>query len=499
MRIQHNIAALNATRQLATNNSALSKNIQKLSSGYKINSAADDAAGLAISEKMRAQIRGLDQATNNANDGISLVQTAEGALNETASILQRMAELATQASNGTYQDDVDRTNLQTEVDRLKKEIDRISTSTNFNQINLLDGSLSSASGAKKVSYTIGTTTSSPTATGGVAASQSVTVSAAGASSTGALDITYLDNDGNVKTVSVSYAGAADDNANIQNALNATSLADHFDITVSSEKITLTAKEKGASKFHLVSVAQSIDGAASTEKTLGTYTAGKDDVFTMDLSTVDASNAASIGTFEIDGKKFQIVKTGQKAQNGYIAISTDTGKVSTKDDTDSVVAQLKQYGLDAKANATDGNIDITAAKSDEKSGNSLMFQIGDSATDDQQVSLNIADMSTKGLGITDIDISTQSGALAAINVIKTAINTVSTQRAELGALQNRLEHTVNNLGTTSENLTSAESRIRDVDMAKEMMEMTKNQVLAQAAQSMLAQANQLPQSILKLLQ
>jgi flagellin len=500
MRIQHNIAALNATRQLATNNSALSKNIQKLSSGYKINSAADDAAGLAISEKMRAQIRGLDQATNNANDGISLVQTAEGALNETASILQRMAELATQASNGTYQDDVDRTNLQTEVDRLKKEIDRISTSTNFNQINLLDGSLSSASGAKKVSYTIGTTTSSPTANGGVAASQSVTVGAAGASSTGALDITYLDNDGNVKTVSVSYAGAEDDDsANIQNALNATSLADHFDITVSSHKITLTAKEKGASKFHLVSVAQSIDGAAFTEKTLDTYTAGKDDVFTMDLSTVDASNAASIGTFEIDGKKFQIVKTGQKAQNGYIAISTDTGKVKTKDDTDSVVAQLKQYGLDAKANATAGNIDITAAKSDEKSGNSLMFQIGDSATDDQQVSLNIADMSTKGLGITDIDISTQSGALAAINVIKTAINTVSTQRAELGALQNRLEHTVNNLGTTSENLTSAESRIRDVDMAKEMMEMTKNQVLAQAAQSMLAQANQLPQSILKLLQ
>jgi flagellin len=370
----------------------------------------------------------------------------------------------------------------------------------------LDGSLSSASGAKKVSYTIGTTTSPTTANGGVAASQSVTVGAAGASSTGALDITYLDNDGNVKTVSVSYDGAEDDDsANIQNALNPTSLADHFDIAVSSDTetssdtITLTAKEKGASKFHLVSVAQSINGAAFTEKTLGTYTAGKDDVFTMDLSTVDASNAASIGTFEIDGKKFQIVKTGQKAQNGYIAISTDTGTVSTKDATDSVVAQLKQYGLDAKANATNGNIDITAAKSDEKSGNSLMFQIGDSATDDQQVSLNIADMSTKGLGITDIDISTQSGALAAINVIKTAINTVSTQRAELGALQNRLEHTVNNLGTTSENLTSAESRIRDVDMAKEMMEMTKNQVLAQAAQSMLAQANQLPQSILKLLQ
>lgn len=269
MIINHNLSALNAWRQLALNETATQKNLQHLSSGYRINSAADDAAGLAISEKMRGQIAGLDMAVRNSQDGISLIQTAEGALNETHSILQRMRELAVQSSNDTNTDQ-DRQQLQTEVTQLLSEIDRIATTTQFNTKNLLDGT--------------------------------------------------------------------------------------------------------------------------------------------------ASN--------------------------------------------------------------------------------LNLQIG--ANQSQTLTFSISAMDTAGLSIGSVDISSFTGAQSAISALDTAINTVSTQRANLGALQNRLEHTINNLSTASENLTAAESRIRDVDMAKEMMQYTKNNILQQAATAMLAQANQQPQLVLQLL-
>jgi len=271
MRINHNISALNTYRQLSFNNTQTAKNLEKLSSGYRINRAGDDAAGLAISEKMRGQIRGLEMATKNAQDGISLIQTAEGALNETHAILQRIRELAVQAANDTNTDN-DRAELQKEVDQLLQEIDRIADTTQFNTKNLLDGSLS--------------------------------------------------------------------------------------------------------------------------------------------------------------------------------------------------------------------------------GSGLIFHIG--ANQDQNVTLTISSMRASGLGVSGIDISSQSGANNAITTIDNAIDKVSSERAKLGAMQNRLEHTINNLGAAAENLTAAESRIRDVDMAKEMMEFTKNSILTQAAQAMLAQANQLPQGVLQLL-
>ena len=277
MRIQHNISALNAHRQLGSNQSAIGKNLEKLSSGYRINRAGDDAAGLAISEKMRAQIKGLETAQKNAQDGISLVQTAEGALTEVHSMLNRMTELATQSANGTYEDAVDRENLQSEVNSLISEIDRIGASTNFNGKMLLDGSLSAGGG----------------------------------------------------------------------------------------------------------------GAA------------------------------------------------------------------------------------------------------------LTLQVGDTAT--QTISVDVKSMKASGLDISGLSISGQENAKNAIATIKTAINKVSSTRGDLGAIQNRLEHTINNLGVTAENMTAAESRIRDVDMAKEMMEFTKNNILSQAATSMLAQANQTPQGVLQLLQ
>ncbi|CAB1253802.1 flagellin protein [Ruminococcaceae bacterium BL-6] len=393
MRIQHNIAALNANRQLGINNANVAKNLEKLSSGYKINRAGDDAAGLAISEKMRSQIRGLDQATNNANDGISLVQTAEGALNETHSILQRMKELATQSSNGTYQNDVDRENITKEVDALKSEIDRISTSTNFNKINLLDGSLALQATADNATYAgadIGVKTS-------------------------------------VEGVIVKFAATGTD---------ASAAAWDTD----NKTLTITLQH---------------DAAAAK-----TYSAA-------DLNDL-IKNA-----------------TGKDDAMGTITLTTD------KD------LNIAAGGDEAGA-AFDATV-MPAEDSDEAKKAGLILQIGANAAADQQVNLKIGNLSSKGLGIDQVDLSSQTSALASIQYIDDAINTVSGTRADLGALQNRLEHTVNNLGVTSENLTSAESRIRDVDMAKEMMEMTKNNVLTQAAQSMLAQANTQPQSILKLLQ
>lgn len=383
MRIQHNISALNAHRQLSNNTSALSKNLEKLSSGYRINRAGDDAAGLAISEKMRAQIRGLDQATANANDAISLVQTAEGGLQETHSILQRMRELAVQSANGTYQDTVDREALNKEMTALKSEIDRISTSTNFNGINLLDGSLG------------------------------------GTEATGAGDgITNLTGDNAAKfTISGGNLAVTDT------------------ITLTSDGTNLTA--------------------ATTATTTGvTFTS-------------------------TDGKTF----------------------TANVDDTATVADANKWKGVTLTVeNATVGpNTKTVTVTPGTASANSLKFRIGTSGTTDGQVTLNIENMNSASLQITDASIATQNDAASAIELIDSAINQVSMQRADLGAMQNRLEHTVNNLGTTAENLTSAESRIRDVDMAKEMMAMTKNNILNQAATAMLAQANVMPQSVLQLLQ
>ena len=383
MRIQHNISALNAHRQLSINTSALSKNLEKLSSGYRINRAGDDAAGLAISEKMRAQIRGLDQATANANDAISLVQTAEGGLQETHAILQRMRELAVQSANGTYQDTVDRAALNKEMTALKSEIDRISTSTNFNGINLLDGSLG------------------------------------GTEATGLGDgITNLTGDGAAKFT-----------------ISGGNLEETDTITLTSDGTNLTA--------------------ATTAATTGV-------TFTT-----------------TDGKTF-------------------TAEV---DDTATVAVANKWKGVTLTVeNAIAGDEDETVTVTPgTASANSLKFRIGTSGTTDGQVELNIENMNSASLQITDASIATLDDAASAIELIDSAINQVSMQRADLGAMQNRLEHTVNNLGTTAENLTSAESRIRDVDMAKEMMAMTKNNILNQAATAMLAQANIMPQSVLQLLQ
>ena len=605
MIIQHNISALNSYRQLNGNNNALAKNLEKLSSGYRINRAGDDAAGLAISEKMRAQIKGLETAEKNANDGISLVQTAEGALTEVHSMLNRMVELATQSANGTYNDAVDRENLQKEVQSLKDEIDRISQSTDFNGRKLLDGSL----GGPKMDSTDGTTAtyqdvtagitgtinSAPVSTSDVAAKAATFTSGAitQTGNTGSLaakaQLVYTDANGQQQTIEVDFnsdTSAAGTATNLINALK-TKLGSDFTVGGSNTGITITANTPGASQIKFANGALTITDAGTdvVAAAAGSFTAGADATKEIDLAAAKAGDslvidgktytydAAADGT---DPTKFKDASTLQQAleANGYKATvsgtkisailktttpeqnatvtmdfdgrvgadliggsmtingteykfvddtSTETGnviKLNKNDDASAIATKVQAavtgitgddttWTSSVTANETTGKNSVVTFTADtagavteptvEFANLGLKLQVGDTNEDFQKVSVTVNNMSAKSLGIDDIDISTQSGAADAIAKIKDAINSVSSTRGDLGAVQNRLEHTINNLGVTTENITAAESRIRDTDMAEEMMNYTKNNILVQAAQAMLAQANQVPQSVLQLLQ
>ena len=838
MRIQHNIAALNSYRQLGGNNNAVAKNLEKLSSGYKINKAGDDAAGLAISEKMRAQITGLETAQKNAQDGISLVQTAEGALTEVHSMLNRMAELATQSSNGTYDDSIDRANLQAEVDSLRDEINRISESTNFNGINLLDGSLGGAKvttaqgdvlstsaviGGKQIgatdatgnifeldnnqvnittagkayvkinyvdengatqSATVGfdTTTDAKTARknlvdainsnkelrnvfkasyddaadkitiegkqtganakskiknmqvamdplGGIydtgasadGANAVLDLKAAGALTSGTskikltlqdgTEVEYTYDDNNFKTLqhlndaldklglkATSTAGANDikdandlvitnkatgfdagvsievdtagngtwkavgattpasnssyvfgkisglaegvqrefelsfkDSQNqdkkltfkvtggatdaetfknieqaIQDAADAnsdfTKAFGEVDVTVGEDgKITITSQEQGKNgqaamngnitltttdtnqatgktfdgtvtkgldaglnlkdKFNTMKDGDSITlgkhtytyktGATGDDgKTFGTFAALQaaaqqngvllqDISKASDLSTVVAKSAAKTtfdfdgrigadvigGTIDFGGNKFRFVEAGTPAKVEAGIKNIEIAKNATAEEMAKALADAMN-GVTTKADSKDENSADVSWKSSLQEGKSgkktiveleaspagkvdvpkakltdfgINLQVGDTNEDYQKVRVSVDSMDATSLGIDKVDITNQTKAAESIKVIKDAINTVSAQRGKLGAVQNRLEHTINNLGVTTENITAAESRIRDTDMAKEMMAYTKNNILVQSAQAMLAQANTLPQGVLQLLQ
>lgn len=538
MRIQHNIAALNSHRQLGANNSAVGKNLEKLSSGYRINRAGDDAAGLAISEKMRAQIKGLETATKNANDGISLVQTAEGALTEVHSMLNRMVELSTQSANGTYDNEVDRNNLQKEVESLKSEIDRIAESTNYNGINLLDGSLAGGgstgtalTGAKVVTYKAAT---SGTLTGADASGVTLgveTINIDGADidvdwsklSKEDQDILKADHTTANTTASTSKKAAAIMEKAINEAIDKSGLGVEH-ISVSSS---------GAGAFEIKS--GSADGNSSikvaTAGGLFDVATGTGALATAKTATPSITNVTDMnGSFNmtIDGKEYKI-STAAISTTGTGTAGTDLESVlktsinATIDLYNAAVPTESQLDkADFGVSITkDGRVEITnnsnvkigfsdvegggVAKAlgisteGKLSGNGLTLQVGDTADDYNKVTVSVGNMSSSALGIGNISVAKQEDAASAIDKIKAAINTVSASRGDLGAIQNRLEHTINNLGVASENMTAAESRIRDVDMAKEMMDFTKNNILTQASQAMLAQANQLPQGVLQLLQ
>ena len=414
MRIQHNIMAMSAYRNYSKNTSALSKNLEKLSSGYKINRAGDDAAGLAISEKMRAQITGLKAANKNVKDGVSLVQTAEGALQEVHDMLNRMDSLATQSANGTYDNEVDRLNLQKEVKALKSEIDRIADSANFNGKKLLDGSMD---GLQTMNY-----------------------KSAGATNKAALDLSIAHDKqisvgGTKKNITIEFA--AFDNTNASKAA--------MDV---NGKITITLqKDADATKTYTAADIQ--DLIAHADVSAATANMTDDEKAALNQALADVT---------VSGKTVSIEKS-------MVDFTTNTGTVDPNRNT----------------------------------GEKLTLQIGDTADGFNKMKVNVGDMHSKALGLADLTIANQDGAADAIQSIKDAINTVSATRGDLGAIQNRLEHTQNNLSVMTENIQDAESTIRDTDVADEMMAYTKNNILIQSAQAMLAQANQVPQGVLQLLQ
>ncbi len=728
MRIQHNIAALNSHRQLGVNNSAVSKNLEKLSSGYQINRAGDDAAGLAISEKMRAQIQGLDTATDNANDGISLVQTAEGALTEVHSMLNRMVELATQSANGTYDNETDRANLQKEVESLQSEIDRISESTNYNGINLLDGSLgstASVSGEGMEDTVLASASTGITVANAAAVKETYGVTIVPPSTGTAGDSVTIGFNANGKSYSIeltdastgatTLATAGSIGVDIAAALNGTDgtklafaddaatkdaltvLKENFTISGTGDTLTFTAKEAGANGDLITQVGLDLtDATASSVTPLGTNKAGRDSGYSITLAadkvTADGSltvgdktfelkkdetsadvlsklqkagfsaamdgtgkiflegtddiqtestnvaigvsnenavvksEAYTKGTFEVElgaatatseykatinytdadgnqlskevkytpaattaaaasealanainddadlkelftadgttaagtltltnntaganapkvtgisstdtamtqavtvtegtgGNTILTMQTGEQFKsgdtvtingktyeftNGESSVKSGNTAVSLGDTTDNTAAMenlqsaLKKDGITADISADSLSLifDETSSTGGVKKPGGLTLQVGDTAESFNKVTVSVGKMDTASLGIGDISVAKQEDASAAIEKIKEAINTVSATRGDLGAVQNRLEHTINNLGVASENMTAAESRIRDVDMAAEMMEFTKNNILTQASQAMLAQANQLPQGVLQLLQ
>lgn len=530
MVVQHNLNAINANNKMNINVSGTKKATEKLSSGYQINRAGDNAAGLAISEKMRSQIRGLSQATKNANDGISLIQTAEGGLNETHSILQRMRELAVQSANGTYQDNTDREAIQLEVDALKSEIDRIASSTEYNGMKLLDGSLGGSKAVTEFGAKYGVVDAKSTDLAG----SILTSNVAGAKVTIALSATK---GGEAAT------WAADGKELVLNLVeNETYSQDDIDKLIANADSRKADGIVADLSLKLKNGVMSATKAESTNETVAgvrASAAAQDipaDLLTSAISGFGDQIAITSNSYGADTRKISIVTDAQAgkenvtttkadtagAKDGEFVIHLSTGKEYTERDIQDL---LKAEGLDysiaiTDKNAPDGDVSVKFdVKTDDATkyqftmangagigkeevattGKGLTFQIGANGVEDQRVTLNVNDMSSSAIGVASADVSTQDAANKAIDMVDAAVKTVSMQRAGLGALQNRLEYTVNNLTTTNENLTAAESQIRDTDMATEMINYTKNNILQQASQAMLAQANQQPQAILQLLQ
>ena len=459
MVVQHNMQAMNANRMLNVTTSAQSKSTEKLSSGYRINRAADDAAGLTISEKMRKQIRGLDQASTNAEDGVSSVQTAEGALTEVHSMLQRMNELATQAANGTNSKDSDRQAIQDEIDQLTTEIDRVSETTKFNETYLLKGD----KGATKNVYMNG-------------------------------------HDAGLK-------GTLTDSAK-----SATFVMDELK---AGDKVTIAGKEYSI-------------GSTADEAKASYANAAAGDKVTIDGTEYTVVDAAT-GTEDEDNNELKVTSLDGKVKDGSVVsyktskltVMTDKNNDGVDDDDSSVISKdvaegkilseltaannigtVDQAATVAKA-AANGKTTYTITKGYATVADTLSFNlhVGADADMTNKINVSIDSMDSASLGIKGLNIKDDSGNAAtyAVDAISDAISKVSSQRSSLGAVQNRLEHTINNLDNVVENTTTAESRIRDTDMASEMVNYSKNNILAQAGQSMLAQANQSTQGVLSLLQ
>ncbi len=420
MFVQHNLRAMNSNRMLGVNTSTLSKSTEKLSSGYKINRAADDAAGLSISEKMRKQIRGLTQASANAQDGISAVQTAEGALNEVQDMLQRMNELAVKAANGTMSEN-DRDYIQNEIDQLTTEIDRVAETTKFNETYLLKG------GDEKRSIGVKTTAYD---------AETPAVTAAN----------YVFNDGKMVT----------------------NLDSVFSIDADTAEI---------------GIREGMDLTAGKAATIGDFATSVAD---SDVITWANADEKLYAVKDADGSVTEVTKDNY---NQFLS-TDDTTAVEGKDGYTFVTASdtaIAEDTVDTYAEA------VTA------DAVQLSLHVGADSGSENQINVKIAAMDTETLGVKDLSVASKDSATNAIDTISAAIQRVSTQRSALGAIQNRLEHTISNLDNVVENTTAAESQIRDTDMATEMVKYSNTNILAQAGQAMLAQSNQANQGVLSLLQ
>ena len=570
MRINNNLVAMNTHRQLGISNTAGSKSMERLSSGYRINRAGDDAAGLAISEKMRAQIRGLNQASRNAQDAISLVQTAEGALNETQAILQRMRELAVQSATDTNTAE-DRAELQKEINQLSSEINRIGNTTEFNTMKLLDGSradtmktVATSEDKIVVGEVVGVSVKYALGIDFTATAAEAIDSWKKAISEGIV----IDNDSEADeavewgTLNLSSAGSIEienDSGNLKITIDVINSGSNenkmkHSITIDANTLKLGAEDGIYSvNFHGVKFDLDIEAFETAEGTvtldLQKAKGENDDVDVKDTYglendfetgaadikvTIDSASTALVGVEKIqvstDGAQ-EFVIQGFDADGNVILDTTVTLsaaytaagasfvydenglkiEIELIDDADGdPITQFSTQKIDIK--------DLVAQVTEVETKQSLYMQIGANEGQTMQISLN--DMRAAALGVTSkvasdgfasttdvtndtefeyaLDVSTQEGASMAITTIQAAIDKVSAERSKLGAIQNRLEHTIKNLDNVSENLQASESRIRDVDMAKEMMEFTRQNILQQAATAMLAQANQAPQSVLQLL-
>ena len=465
MVVQHNMQAMNANRMLNITTGAQSKSTEKLSSGYRINRAADDAAGLTISEKMRKQIRGLDQASTNAQDGVSSVQTAEGALTEVHSMLQRMNELAVQASNGTNADS-DRQAIQDEIDQLTTEIDRVAETTKFNEIYLLKGDNASTKNVYMKGHDAGL---------------KGTLTDSAKSATFVMDT--LKAGDKYKIAGKEYT-IGSSKKEITTAINAFATADN-EITI--DGISYTYKDANGGKAAgwykdgdqtngtAIVVADTVKGGSKASVNGKDYTAMTD----QDANDIDDDDSSVITAAEAKKK----IKAELLAAN---SIGTVNGDATVSD------------GADAAGKTT-----YTITKGYATVADTLSFNlhVGADADMTNKITVDIDVMNSANLGVKGLNVTDATGTAAtyAVDAISDAIAKVSSQRSALGAVQNRLEHTIDNLDNIVENTTTAESRIRDTDMAEEMVEYSKNNILAQAGQSMLAQANQSNQGVLSLLQ
>jgi len=583
--------AMNAYRNYTNNVSAMKQNLEKLSSGYKINRAGDDAAGLAISEKMRAQITGLETAQKNAKDGISLVQTAEGALTEVHDMLNRMVELATQSANGTYDNNTDRAQLQKEMDQLRTEINRIADSANFNGIKLLDGSMDGGTGYTVLEPTDITAGSAGWAVDADGQMNSATPAKGKYSvdfsqatmtnnSTGALTVSFnvtddkvlsftinsgetLDGEKIAKKLADSFTTAAatlTDDANAvkyyakaegsklvfemekipttkaatkadtflanfdedcvgdatESELVSCNTGNQFKVTPEVEAVPYSAREYGQSHFTLNANIAKDGGAIKIGDTTYIFAVGKNSKFKDAENVIDLTDQNVTGALNAEQLNLAAQRLATAAKNNknfYVGTEVNSPNISLTEKeggVDYLVNNLAgddnlgshnaaSMAPDANAAHWKGLVTFGMATSTASTGKALTLQIGDTAESFNQLKVNIKDIHTNALGVGSISIADQDSAAAAIDAIKSAINYVSDVRGTLGATQNRLDHTINNLSVMQENIQDAESTIRDVDVAEEMMAYTKNNILIQSAQAMLAQANQVPQGVLQLLQ